>query len=45
MTKQIDAETFVHPIAMIEDTITRAGLRLSSRRESWLWSADVYVRK
>lgn len=37
--------TFVHPVALIEDTITRAGLRLSSRRESWMWSADVYVRQ
>jgi magnesium-protoporphyrin O-methyltransferase len=37
--------TFVHPVAMIEGTITRAGLRLSSRRESWMWSADVYVRQ
>ena len=37
--------TFVHPATMIEATITRAGLRLSSRRESWMWSADVYVRE
>lgn len=37
--------TFVHPVAAIEETITRAGLRLSSRRESWMWSADVYVRR
>jgi magnesium-protoporphyrin O-methyltransferase len=36
--------TFVHPVGMIEDIITRAGFRLSSRRESWMWSADVYVR-
>jgi magnesium-protoporphyrin O-methyltransferase len=36
--------TFVHQVRMIEDTITRAGFRLSSRRESWMWSADVYVR-
>jgi len=36
--------TFVHPVDLIEDTITRGGLRLSSRRESWIWSADVYVR-
>jgi magnesium-protoporphyrin O-methyltransferase len=36
--------TFVHPVSVIEDTITRAGLRLSSRRETWMWSADVYVR-
>ena len=36
--------TFVHPAAMIEGIITRAGFKLSSRRESWVWSADVYVR-
>jgi hypothetical protein len=36
--------TFVHPTAMIESIIIRAGFRLSSRRESWVWSADVYVR-
>jgi len=37
--------TFVHPVALIEDSITRAGFELSSRRESWMWSADVYVRE
>ena len=37
--------TFVHPIAEIEETITQAGFRLSSRRETWVWSADVYVRQ
>jgi magnesium-protoporphyrin O-methyltransferase len=36
--------TFVHPADLIEDIITRAGFRLSSRRETWMWSADVYVR-
>jgi hypothetical protein len=36
--------TFVHPVAEIQDTIRRAGLTLSSRQESWIWSADVYVR-
>ena len=36
--------TFVHPVERLEDIITRAGFRLSSRRESWMWSADVYVR-
>jgi hypothetical protein len=36
--------TFVHPRGTIESIITRAGFRLSSRRESWVWSADVYVR-
>jgi magnesium-protoporphyrin O-methyltransferase len=36
--------TFVHPVDLIEDIITRTGFRLSSRRESWMSSADVYVR-
>jgi SAM-dependent methyltransferase len=37
--------TFAHPVALIEDCVTRAGFELSSRRESWMWSADVYVRE
>jgi magnesium-protoporphyrin O-methyltransferase len=37
--------TFVHPAPLIEDSIARAGFKLSSRRESWVWSADVYLRK
>ena len=37
--------TVVHPRAMIENIVSRAGFRLSSRRESWVWSADVYVRE
>lgn len=36
--------TFVHPIAKMEETIRRAGFKLSSRRETWMWSADVYTR-
>jgi hypothetical protein len=36
--------SFAHPVDLIEDTITRAGLKFSTRRESWMWSADVYVR-
>ena len=36
--------TFVHPGGLIEDIITRAGFRLSGRCETWMWSADVYVR-
>lgn len=36
--------TFVHPVWTIEDTIRRAGFTLRSRRETWMWSADVYVR-
>jgi magnesium-protoporphyrin O-methyltransferase len=36
--------TFVHPLAMMERTIGKAGFELSSRRETWVWSADVYTR-
>jgi tRNA1(Val) A37 N6-methylase TrmN6 len=36
--------TFVHPVASIENLITRAGFSLSSRRKTWMWTADVYVR-
>ena len=36
--------TFVHPKTTIEGAMARAGFRLSNRRETWLWSADVYVR-
>jgi hypothetical protein len=37
--------TFVHPRAAIERMIRGAGFELSSRRETWMWSADVYVRR
>lgn len=37
--------TFVHPVNLIESIITSGGLRLSSRRQSWMWSADVYERR
>lgn len=37
--------TFVHPSAKIEETIGRAGFKRSSRRKTWMWSADVYVRQ
>jgi magnesium-protoporphyrin O-methyltransferase len=37
--------TFVHPAAQIQGTIERAGFRLSSRRKTWMWAADVYVRQ
>jgi SAM-dependent methyltransferase len=37
--------TFVHPIPKIEETIRRAGFGLSSRRETWMWSVDVYLRR
>jgi SAM-dependent methyltransferase len=36
--------TFVHPAETIERTIRCGGFELSSRRETWMWSADVYVR-
>ena len=36
--------TFVHPVRLIEDLITRSGFVLSVRRETWMWRADVYVR-
>jgi SAM-dependent methyltransferase len=37
--------TFVHPIPKIEETIRRAGFERSSRRETWMWSIDVYLRR
>jgi hypothetical protein len=37
--------TFVHPMTTIEETIRRAGFRLSRRRETWMWSADIYLRQ
>ncbi|HEV8393732.1 MAG TPA: class I SAM-dependent methyltransferase [Vicinamibacterales bacterium] len=37
--------TVVHPVAAIDALITRAGFRLASRRETWMWSVDVYVRR
>jgi hypothetical protein len=37
--------TFVHPLSMMERTIRQAGFELSSRRETWIWSADVYTRR
>jgi magnesium-protoporphyrin O-methyltransferase len=35
---------FVHPVPKMEQTIRRAGLELVSRRETWMWSVDVYLR-
>ena len=37
--------TFVHPPGTIERTIRGAGFTLSSRRETWVWSAEVYLRR
>lgn len=36
--------TFVHPAADMERIIRASGFRLASRRETWIWCADVYVR-
>ena len=36
--------TFVHPVARMEDVIRSAGFELSTRRETWMWSVDVYKR-
>jgi tRNA1(Val) A37 N6-methylase TrmN6 len=36
--------TFVHPPPRIEQMIRRAGFTLKSRRETWIWSIDVYLR-
>lgn len=37
--------TFVHPAARIEELIRSAGLELSTRRETWMWSVEVYTRR
>lgn len=37
-------QTFVHSPALIERIILGAGFRLSSRRTTWTWAADVFVR-
>ena len=36
--------TFVHPAARIEELIRSAGFELSIRRETWMWSVEVYTR-
>jgi SAM-dependent methyltransferase len=36
--------TFVHPSVRMEQMILRAGFALNSRRETWMWSVDVYTR-
>lgn len=36
--------TYVHPAAQVEAIIDRAGFRAVSRRRTWVWSADVYLR-
>jgi hypothetical protein len=36
--------TFVHPAAQMENVIRSAGFELCTRRETWMWSVDVYKR-
>jgi len=36
--------TFVHSPALMERLIRRGGFTLSSRRRTWIWSIDVFVR-
>lgn len=36
--------TFVHPAARMEELIRSAGFERSTRRETWMWSVDVYTR-
>jgi tRNA1(Val) A37 N6-methylase TrmN6 len=37
--------TFVHPAARMEEVIRSAGFALSTRRETWMWSVDIYLRR
>lgn len=37
--------TFVHPARRMQDVIRSAGFELSTRRETWMWSVDVYMRR
>ena len=37
--------TFVHPARRMQDVIRSAGFELSTRRETWIWSVDVYLRR
>ena len=36
--------TYVHPAARMDDVIRSAGFELFTRRETWMWSVDVYTR-
>jgi len=36
--------TFVHPVFRMEQMIRAAGFALASRRETWMWSVDIYMR-
>ena len=35
---------FVHPAEHMTDIIQHAGFKLAARRQTWQWSAEVYVR-
>jgi hypothetical protein len=37
--------TFVHPERRMRELITRAGFDLVSQRQTFVWSADVFVRR
>ena len=36
--------TYVHPASRMHELIRSAGFKLSTRRETWMWSVDVYTR-
>jgi len=38
-------KTFVHPETRIRELITRAGFQLAFRKHTFVWSADVFVRR
>jgi hypothetical protein len=35
---------FIHPVDGMRQVIQQAGFTLAARRQSWQWSADIYVR-
>ena len=35
---------FVHPVDRMTQAIERSGFRLAGRRQTWQWSADVWIR-
>ena len=37
--------TFVHPPAIIQETIEQAGFQLARRRSTTMWTADIFVRR
>src|SRR5262249_44731913 len=42
--KRLPFRAFVHPVDRMTETIERAGFGLAARRQTWQWSADVWVR-